>query len=129
MIATDTENQLPTLGRLARRTVATILGALQNRAELFTVEFEEENDRLLKMVVCAFSAVFLTMIALLLITGTVIFLVPEAYRVYAAGGFAVLYLAGAAFAGLTMKKLIKTPPFAESLNQFKKDAELLDAFK
>jgi len=129
MIATDTENELPTVGRLARRTAATILGALQNRAELFTVEFEEENDRILKMVICAVGAVFLAMMAMLLITGTVIFLVPEAYRVYAAGGFAVLYLGGAGAAVLIMKKLVKTPPFSESLNQFKKDAELLDTFK
>jgi len=129
MIATNTENELPTVGRLARRTAATILGALQNRAELFTVEFEEENDRILKMVICAVGAVFLAMMAMLLITGTVIFLVPEAYRVYAAGGFAVLYLGGAGAAVLIMKKLVKTPPFSESLNQFKKDAELLDTFK
>jgi uncharacterized membrane protein YqjE len=73
--------------------------------------------------------VFLAMIAVLLITGTIIFLVPEPYRVYAAGGFAALYLAGTVAAVLTIKKLIKTPPFAESLKQIKKDAELLEAFK
>jgi len=129
MIATETDGQLPTLGRLARRTVATVVGALENRAELFTLEFEEENDRLLKMVICAVGSVFLAMMAMVLITGTVIFLMPEQYRVYAAGGFAVLYLAGAGAAVLTIKKLLKTPPFAESLRQIKKDAELLDSFK
>lgn len=126
---TATDHQLPTLGRLARRTVATCVGALENRAELFALEFEEENDRLLKMVIFGVGAVFLAMMAVLLITGTVIFLVPEPYRVYAAGGFAALYLIGVVASVLVVKNLIKKAPFAESLNQIKKDSELLDAFK
>jgi uncharacterized membrane protein YqjE len=129
MTTTDTDHQLPTLGRLARRTMATFVGALENRAELFTVEFEEENGRLLKMVIFGVGGLFLSMMAVLLVTGMVIFLVPEPYRVYAAAGFAALYIAGAVTAVLMIKKLIKTPPFAESLKQIKKDAELLDAFK
>jgi len=126
---TDTDNQLPTLGRLARRTLSTFIGALENRAELFAVEFEEENDRVLKMVFFAVTGLFLGMMTVVLITGIIIFLVPEANRIYAAVAFAVLYLAGAAVAGLTVKKLIKQAPFAESLNQIKKDAQLLDTLK
>lgn len=126
---TDTDNQLPTLGRLARRTLSTFIGALENRAELFAVEFEEENDRVLKMVFFAVTGLFLGMMTVVLVTGMVIFLVPEAYRIYTAVAFAVLYLSGAAFAGLTVKKLIKKAPFAESLNQIKKDAQLLDTLK
>jgi uncharacterized membrane protein YqjE len=129
MTNAETERQLPTLGRLARRTLATFVGAVENRAELFTVEFEEENDRLLKMVIIGMSAVFLGMMGLLLVTGTIIFLVPEPDRVYAAIGFSVLYLGGAVAAVLTVKSLVKKAPFTESLNQLKKDSELLDAFK
>jgi len=128
-MTTDTGYQIPTLGRLARRTLATAVGALENRAELFTVEFEEENDRLLKLVIFAMSALFLTMMGLLLVTGTIIFLVAEPYRVYVAIGFAVLYLGGAVAAIVTIKNLLKRAPFGESLNQIKKDAELLSAFK
>ena len=128
-MTTDTDYQIPTLGRLARRTLATAVGALENRAELFTVEFEEENDRLLKLVIFAISALFLAMMGLLLVTGTIIFLVAEPYRVYVAIGFAVLYLGGAVAAIVTIKNLLKRAPFGESLNQIKKDAELLSAFK
>lgn len=126
---TTAEDQIPTLGRLARRTAATCLGALQNRAELFAVEFEEENDRLIKLVLFGVGAIFLAMMTLLLVTGMIIFLVPEDYRVYAALGFAVLYSGGTVAAGLAIKNLLKHAPFAESLDQIKKDAELLDAFK
>jgi len=126
---TATEHEMPTLGRLARRTISTILGAVQNRAELFAVEFAEENDRLLKMVIFGVGGMFFAMMTVLLVTGTIIFLVPEGDRVYAAGGFAVLYLVGALAAGMMIKKLISQAPFPESLNQIKKDAELLDTFK
>jgi uncharacterized membrane protein YqjE len=120
---------MPTLGRLARRTVSTLVGALQNRAELFAVEFEEENDRVLKMVICGVGALFFLGLAVLLLTATVIFLFPESCRVYAAAGFFVLYAGGGVTAAFTVKKLVKKAPFAESLNQLKKDAEILDAFK
>jgi uncharacterized membrane protein YqjE len=123
------ELQMPTLGRLARRTVATCLGAFQNRTELLALEFEEENDRLLKLVIFGVSGLFLAMMTLLLVTATIIFLFPEAERVYAALGFAALYLAGTVVIGFIIKGLLKRVPFAESINQIKKDAELMDAFK
>jgi uncharacterized membrane protein YqjE len=126
---TDTDQQLPTLGRLARRTLSTCIGAVENRAELFALEFEEENDRLMKMVTFGVIALFLAMMSVLLLTALVIFLVPAESRVWAVLGFAVLYLAGAAAAGLAVKGLLKQSPFSESLNQIKKDAEILDAFK
>src|SRR4051794_27782316 len=126
---TGTDYQLPTLGKLARRTAATVMGALENRAELFAVEFEEENDRLLKLVLFGVGGLFLGMMSALLLTGVVIFLVPQEMRVWAALGFAVLYVAGTIASVLMIKKLLKQAPFAESMNQIKKDAELLDAFK
>jgi uncharacterized membrane protein YqjE len=129
MTSTETDYQLPTLGRLARRTASTIVGALQNRAELFVVEFEEENARVLNMVLFGVGALFFLGMAILLLTGTIIFLVPEQYRAYAAGGFSALYLIVGVAAAFTVKGLLKKAPFAESLKQFKKDAEILDTFK
>jgi len=123
------EDEIPTLGRLTRRTAATFLGALQNRAELLAVEFEEEHDRMLKLVFFGVSALFLAMLTVVLVTATIIFSVPEQYRIYAALGFAVLYLLGTVAAVFVVKGLLKKTPFADSLDQFKKDAELLDALK
>lgn len=126
---TTAEEQIPTLGRLARRTAATCLGALQNRTELFVVEFQEENDRLLKLVLLGVGALFLAMMTVLLVTGLIIFVVPQVDRVWATLGFAVFYFLGAVAAVLGIKGLLKEAPFAESLNQIKKDAELLDTVK
>jgi uncharacterized membrane protein YqjE len=125
----EADQQLPTLGRLARRTLSTFIGALQNRAELFAVEFEEENDRIMKLVMFGICGMFFGMMGMMLITAAIIFLMPEPDRVYATFGFAVLYLAGAAVVGFKVKDLLKQAPFSESLNQIKKDAEILEALK
>jgi uncharacterized membrane protein YqjE len=125
----DTDHQTPTFGRLAHRTISTCIGALENRAELFALEFEEENDRLIKLVLFGVGGLFFAMLTVLLATGLILYLVPEDYRAWAAFGFALFYLAGAVAAALVIKGLIKQTPFSESLNQIKKDAELLDAFK
>src|ERR1041385_3179234 len=118
---TATDLKIPTLGRLVRRTSATVLGAFQNRAELLAVELEEENDRLLKLVLYGVGALFLGMMTVLLVTGLVIFLFPEEDRVWAALGFAVLYFAGTLGSIFAIKGLLKHVPFSESLNQIKKD--------
>lgn len=124
-----TDEQIPTLGRLGRRTLSTCLGALQNRAELLVVEFAEEKDRALKLVICGALGLFLAMMTIMLATATIIFLFPEQYRIYAALGFAVLYLAGTVAAVFIIRGLLRQAPFAESLNQLKKDAELMEALK
>jgi uncharacterized membrane protein YqjE len=127
MISTD--QQTPTFGSLTQRLINTCIGAVGNRAELFAIEFEEENHRLLGLLLFGAGGLFLAMMTVLLLTGTIIFLVPPEHRVYAALGFAVLYLAGTVVAGMMIRHMLKRKPFAESLKQFKKDAELLDAFK
>lgn len=126
---TETDNELPSLGRLTRRVLATGLGALQNRGELFLVELQEEKGRLLKLILVGVGALFLAMMTALLITGTVIFLLPEDVRIWGVIGFTVLYLGATIWAILTLKGALKNIPFAESLHQIKKDSELLDAIK
>jgi len=123
------DNQTGSLASLVRKTLTTGLGALDNRAELFMVEAQEDKSRIVGLIVTGVAALFLGMMTLLLLTGTIIFLIPEDYRLYAAIGFTVLYLAGTIAAVLGLKSMLKRVPFSESLNQIRKDRELLDAFK
>ena len=118
----------PALGTLLRKTFATGLGALKNRGELFALELQEEKSRLLKLVLFGVGALFLAMMTLLLITGAIIFLVPEEYRLYAVAAFAVLYLAGTIWAVLSLKALLKKIPFGDTMAEFEKDSELMEAF-
>lgn len=118
----------PALGTLLRKTFATGIGALKNRGELFMVELQEEKSRLISLIILGVGALFLAMMTLLLITGAIIFLVPEDYRLYAVGAFAALYLAGTIWAVLSLKALLKRIPFGDTMAEFKKDSELMEAF-
>ena len=121
--------QPPGLGTLATRLARTGLGLLRNRAELFALEWEEERARLIELLVWGVGLVFLAFMAMMLITATIIFLVPQGFRVYVAAGFAVLYLAGAVVSFLTLKSLLKEEAFSESMRQVKMDRLWLESLK
>ena len=116
------------MGRLLRKTLATGVGALQNRGELFVLELQEEKSRVIQLVIRGVVGLFLAIMTMLLITGAVIFVVPEKYRLYAVGGFAVLYLAGTIWAFVSVKQLLKRMPFGDTLAEFKKDSEIMEGF-
>jgi uncharacterized membrane protein YqjE len=126
---TETNGAGPGLGRLVQRLAVTGLGALHNRAELLSVELEEEKGRLLEMVLAGVGLLFLVMMGLVMLTGTIVYLFPEGYRIYAFAGFTILYLGGAVGAFLKLKRVLKEKPFAETLRQVQKDAEWLESFK
>lgn len=92
------------------------------------VELQEERSRMLSLIVLGSAALFLGMMTLMLITGAIIFLVPEDYRLYAVAAFAVLYLGATVAAALAVRKLLKKIPFGDTLAEFKKDSELMEAF-
>jgi len=119
MITND--HQPPEFATLARKLARTGLGALGNRAELFAVEWQEEKARLLEVLVWAIGLLFLGIVGILLLTAIIIFLFPEDERIYVAAAFAFLYLAGAVAAGLTIRSRLKHAPFAESIEQLRKD--------
>jgi uncharacterized membrane protein YqjE len=125
----ETNHHPPGLFGLARRLVSTGLGAFENRAELFLVEWREERLRLVELLLWAVILLFLAALGVLLVTATVIFLFREDLRLYAAGVFAVLYLGAAAVVWFNFRSMLKHEPFSETLDQVKKDREWLGSFK
>jgi len=125
----DNNNETTGLGTLVNRLGRTALGALENRGELLAVEWQEEKSHLIQLVVLAVALLFLGMLGMLALSATIIFLFPPEYRVYAAAGFTVLYLAGGVAVFFGMKSLLKHEPFSESLKQIRKDRTLLDVFE
>jgi len=91
----DNNNETTGLGTLINRLGRTAMGALENRGELLAIEWQEEKAHLIQLVVLAVSLLFLGMLGMLALSATIIFLFPPEYRIYAAAGFTVLYLAGA----------------------------------
>ena len=119
----------PKLGTLARRVGRTFLGALDNRGELLAVEWQQEKERLLHLILCGAGVIFLGIMGMMLLTATIIFCFHEEYRLFVAGGFTLLYLGGAVFLFFTLKSMLKREPFEETLTQFKKDRALFDTFE
>ncbi len=119
----------PGIVTLVGRVVQTTIGAVQNRFELFTVEWHEERARLADLLVWLVGVLFLAMMGAMLLTATIIFLFPERLRVYIAGGFALLYFAGAAGAWMGARSLVKREPFRESVEQARRDEKWLKSFQ
>src|SRR5258708_39933041 len=107
-----------------RQLVRTGVGVLQNRAELFSVEFEEQKVRLVKALVLAGAAVFLANSAVLALSVTIVVLAGERARVAVLIGLSVIYVSAAVWAFLALRKELRSapPPFQDTVSELKKDA-------
>jgi uncharacterized membrane protein YqjE len=131
MAATDTEVHPPGLLSLLRKAALTGIGALHNRGELFLVELQEEKNRSIELFIWIAAVCFAGIMFMGVLTATVILLVPEDSRVYAAGGFALFYLVVAVLAFLNLKALVKSSasPFSSTIDEVKRDRAWLDSLK
>jgi uncharacterized membrane protein YqjE len=127
----DEDPTTPGLPGLVRKLLLTGLAALQNRGELFQAELEAEKHRSLELFIWVAAVCFLAFMFLAVLTAAVILMFPDHLRVYAAGGFALLYLLGVVLALLNLKALIKSAgsPFADTMSELKKDREWLESLK
>ena len=110
-----------------RKLIDTGLAALQNRAELLSVEFQEEKDAVIETVMWVTALLFFAIMAVIVLTATIILIFPQDLRVYVAGVLALLYLAGAvwAFLGLRTRLKNRSIPFSASVQEIRKDREWL----
>jgi len=107
------------------------LGAVQNRVELFGLELREEKWRFIETVVLVLAAFFLAMMAILLLSATVLFSVSDEARIYVAAALCAANLFGAVWAFLCVKRRVKGDPaaFSETSAQLRKDRAWLDSLK
>jgi uncharacterized membrane protein YqjE len=125
----DANHQPPGLLALVRRLVRTGVGAAQNRVELFSVEWQQERARLADVMLIGVAVLFLAILAVLLFTITIILLFPPESRIYVMAGFTVLYFAGAIIGFLSLRTQLKRQPFADTIDQAKKDCVWLQSLK
>jgi uncharacterized membrane protein YqjE len=121
----DTEPIEGGLAASLRKLFGMGINVLRNRVELLALELHEEKFRLGEVFLMAGTALFLGLMSLILLTGVVLFLFPESYRIYVAAVFGVLYLAAAIGLSLKVKQRLRAPPFPETINQIRKDSECL----
>lgn len=125
--------QQSSLGLLAsmRRFADTGLLAAKNRIELFAVEVREERARFIELFLWSTIALFLGIMAVIVLTATVVLICPADVRPYAAGGFTIVYAIGALWAYASVKARLKTRalPFEDTIKQLQKDHQWLDSLK
>jgi uncharacterized membrane protein YqjE len=107
-----------------RRLGATAVGILQNRLELITIELKEEKSRAVSLGIAAAVAIFLGFMTVVSLMLTVTFIYWD-QRVAVMGGFCGVFLVGALISFFLLKSKLKTPPFAETVAQLKKDRQWL----
>ena len=116
----------PGLGT-ARRLADTALAAVQTRLELFAVELREEKTSAIELLIWVCTALFFGMMAVITLIAALIMIFPPESRVYATGGFALLFTIGAIWAYTRLRARIKDQslPFNDTINEFKRDREWL----
>ncbi|MCF8063062.1 MAG: phage holin family protein [Deltaproteobacteria bacterium] len=97
---------------------------IETRMQLLSLELQEEKSRVVGLLVWAASAVFFGILAVAMVTFTVIYLLEGEGRVVAMVLFTLFYLLAAAVSAVVIrKKLLSTKPFARTLEALKKDRE------
>ncbi len=110
-----------------RKLLDSGLAAVQNRAELLAVEFQEEKEHTTGLVMWITLCLFFGIMTVLVLTATIILIFSEEWRVYVAGALTLLYLIGAIWAVLGLKARLKNRamPFSSTVEEIKKDREWL----
>jgi uncharacterized membrane protein YqjE len=128
MMAADNHQSLSVAGLLGR-IGRLALGGLQNRVELLAVEWQEERLLFAKLLFRALALLFLAIMGAMLVTATIILIVPDSSRVWVTAVLALLYLCGAAGTWLGLKSALKHEPFGASIDQVKKDRLWVESLK
>lgn len=104
-----------------------LLGSLQNRLELLSVELHEEKFRLIQIFLWISAAVFSGMLAITFASITLVYLFWESARIFVLGGLTVLYTAVAVVIVLAFRSFVRRQPkpFSATLNELQQDRAAL----
>ena len=123
----ETEQETVGVMESIRRLGSSLTGLLQARAELFAVELQEEKLRAIRLLVWVSAAIALGVAGLLVAIGGLALFVWEKAGYPGLAGFAVAAIGAAAISlWVIQRRIMRGPaPFAETLAEFRKDAESL----
>jgi uncharacterized membrane protein YqjE len=92
------------------RLLTTTIEILHTRVDIVVTELEEERERMRELVVFGVLTLFFASFGLVLLTLFIIVVLWDAYRVYAVGGFALLYIGLGILAGVEVRRRLKAQP-------------------
>ncbi|HEK1767897.1 phage holin family protein [Pseudomonas parafulva] len=114
-------------GTSGRRLGAAILGLLHSHIELFGIELQEQKGRTLRLLLFAGLALVFALLLLTALSGLILVLLWDSYRLAGIVGLCVFYSAAALFCGLRLKAAVfdESSPFNSTLEELAKDRERL----
>jgi uncharacterized membrane protein YqjE len=100
-----------------------VLGTAQDRLRLFAVELQEEKLRLVQLLLFAAAIILAGIMALTFASLTLAFLFWETGRFAVLGGITAFYVVALLGLVLGLRRFLRQqmPPFAATLEEFKKD--------
>ena len=109
----------------ARRMAHSILGLFHTRLELAAVELQEETSRVFDLLLRVAAFVVVSVLALMSGTALIVVVAWDYSPVLALASVTAVYGLAALGLWVDLKKRLDTapPPFADTLAEFKKDAE------
>jgi uncharacterized membrane protein YqjE len=110
-----------------RRLGAAFLGLLHGHIELFGIELQEQKARTLSLLLLAGLALVFAMLLLTALSGLVLILLWDSYRLTGIIGLCLFYGLAALFCGMRVKSAIfdESSPFSATLEEVAKDRERL----
>jgi uncharacterized membrane protein YqjE len=128
-MATPEQTSAAPLGLMGsfRGMSRSLLALLRTRAELLSIELEEEKARRKEMLILAVLGALFLALGLQLLAFLVVVVLWDTYRIAAITGVTILYLGIAAWAffRLNFKWRNSPSPFAASLEELGKDMDAL----
>lgn len=110
----------------AREALQSFWGLLEKRLELAAIEFQEQRHRLINQLVWIAAIVVLALLALFTLTILIIALTWDtAARIWVIAALVLAYAGGAARCAFILKRIVaqSPPPFAATIEEFRKDRE------
>jgi uncharacterized membrane protein YqjE len=112
----------------SKRIIDTLLGTVENRVELFATEVHEEKCRLVEAMLCAAAVAACGMMALTVVTLTVVLYFWDNGRIPALVLLSLIYLVGTGVAWRSLRiRLRRRTAFGGTLHELNKDRSCLRA--
>ena len=123
----DSEPKAAHGGSTSRRLGASLLGLLHSHVELFGIELQEQKARSVSLLLFAGLALVFALLALVALSGLILILLWDNYRIPGMIGLAVFYLLAGIFCALRLKAAVfdESSPFSGTLEELANDRERL----
>ncbi|MDD1015981.1 phage holin family protein [Pseudomonas rubra] len=114
-------------GPSSKRLGAAVLGLLHGHVELFGIELQEQKARTLSLLLFAGLALVFALLLLTALSGLMLVMLWDSYRLAGIIGLCVFYAIAALFCGLRLKAAVfdESSPFSSTLEELAKDRERL----